>query len=57
MAVPSTQIQVHSTIGTRILVIGNSTSGKSTLGSFCSRDVPTRRPLYCVGPWPPLPRV
>ena len=33
MAVPNTQIEAHSTIGTRIHVIGNSTSGKSTLAA------------------------
>ncbi len=33
MAVPDTQIDEHSAIGTRIHVIGNSTSGKSTLGA------------------------
>ena len=33
MAVPSTQNEAHSTIGTRIHVIGNSTSGKSTLAA------------------------
>lgn len=33
MAVPNPQIEAHSTIGTRIHVIGNSTSGKSTLAA------------------------
>ena len=33
MAVPNTQIEARSTIGTRIHVIGNSTSGKSTLAA------------------------
>ena len=39
MAVPNTQIEAHSAIGTRIHVIGNSTSGKSTLGARLAEEL------------------
>ena len=50
MAVPKTQIEAHSTIGTRIHVIDNSTSGKSTLAARLAEA--SRRTF-----WPPLDTV